>query len=113
MQGVLDQLSESRANVILDVAGHRISVTNLGKPFWPAAGERPPITKGDMIRYYTRMGPLIVPHLRDRPLTLTRYPNGIEGQSFYQKRWEHALPEFVRRFASTPPTTRETSSTPW
>ena len=48
-----------------------------------------------MIRYYARMGPVLLPHLRDRPFTLTRYPNGIGGKSFYQKHWEHELPGFV------------------
>ena len=53
------------------------------------------ITKREMIEYYARIGALLVPHLRDRPLTLTRYPNGIYADSFYQKTWQHALPEFV------------------
>ncbi len=92
---VLAQLDTDRKDLILEVDGHRVSLTNLDKPFWPAYRGREPITKGDMIRYYARMGPVLIPHLRDRPLTLTRYPNGIEGQSFYQKNWEHRLPEFV------------------
>ena len=56
-----------------------------------------------MLAYYARVAPYLLPHLRDRPLTLTRYPNGIDGQSFYQKRWEHDLPPFaetVRLFSS-------------
>ena len=95
LSDVLAQLDTDRQSLILEVDGHRVSVTNLEKPFWPAHGGRAPITKGDMIRYYARMGPVLVPHLRDRPLTLTRYPNGIEGSSFYQKNWGHKLPEFV------------------
>ena len=55
----------------------------------------PPITKRDLIRYYAGISPVLVPHLRNRPLTLTRYPNGIQGKSFYQKHWEQRLPEFV------------------
>ena len=47
------------------------------------------------MRYFAGLGPALLPHLRDRPLTLTRYPNGIHGESFYQKHWEHRLPEFV------------------
>ena len=92
---VLDQLSRSREKLILEIAGHRISLTNLDKVFWPEAKGLPAVTKRDMIGYYARMGPVVIPHLRDRPLTLTRYPNGIHGQSFYQKRWEDKLPEFV------------------
>ena len=92
---VLDQLSGDRNDVVLDVSGDRISLTNLDKPLWPEEGGRAAVTKGDMLRYYTRMGPSILPHLRDRPLTLTRYPDGIHGESFYQKRWAHTLPDFV------------------
>ena len=84
---VLAQLSEKRGSMILDVGGSRISLTNLDKVFWPAQDGRAAVTKRDMVRYYTRMANVIVPHLRDRPLTLTRYPDGILGQSFYQKRW--------------------------
>ena len=92
---VLDQLSGSQEKLLLDVAGHRISLTNLKKPLWPAVDGRPVVTKGDMIRYYVRMSPALVPHLRDRPLTFTRYPNGIQGKNFYQKHWHQKLPSFV------------------
>ena len=100
---VLEQLSGNEEALILDVDGDRISVTNLNKELWPAHAERGPVTKRHMIRYYARMGPVIIPHLRDRPLTLTRYPDGILGESFYQKRWEQRTPqsvETVRLFSS-------------
>ena len=51
-----------------------IKVTNLSKEFWPATEDQPARTKRDLIRYYARVAPYLVPHLRDRPLTLTRYP---------------------------------------
>ena len=92
---ILEQVSTSREKLLLEVGVHRISLTNLNKVLWPEAGNHAAVTKHDMISYYVGMGPLIIPHLRDRPLTLTRYPNGIEGTSFYQKRWEDKLPEFV------------------
>ena len=95
VEGVLDQLSDAEDKLLLDVGGYEIGLTNLGKPFWPAVDGGEPVTKGDMVRYYARMGPILLPHLRDRPFTLTRYPNGIDGKSFYQKHWEHDLPEFV------------------
>jgi bifunctional non-homologous end joining protein LigD len=79
-------------NVTLEVGGASIKVTNLSKEFWPATADHPARTKGDLIRYYARVAPYLVPHLRDRPLTLTRYPNGIHGQSFYQKHWDQPLP---------------------
>ena len=95
VEDVLDQLSRARKKLILEVGGHRISLTNLDKPLWPALDGARAVTKGDMVRYYTRIGPAILPHLRDRPLTLTRYPDGILAASFYQKHWEHEIPEFV------------------
>ena len=92
---VLDQLSGEGEKLLLEVDGHRIGLTNLNKVFWPATDGRSEVLKRDMIAYYVRMGAVILPHLRDRPLTLTRYPDGIDGGSFYQKHWEHTLPEFV------------------
>ena len=75
--------------------GHRVAVTNLDKVLWPASGGGRAVTKRDMIRYYARMGAVLVPHLRDRPLTMTRYPDGVDAESFYQKHWPHGLPDFV------------------
>ena len=92
---VLEQLSGEDEQLILEVGEHRISVTNLNKVLWPEEPVGRSITKREMIEYYARIGALLVPHLRDRPLTLTRYPNGIYADSFYQKNWQHALPEFV------------------
>jgi bifunctional non-homologous end joining protein LigD len=65
----------------------RFSLSNLTKVFWPADG----YTKGDLLAYYERIWPAIEPYLRDRPVVLTRYPDGIEGKSFFQKN----APEFV------------------
>ncbi len=95
VSGVLDQLSERADKLILETGVHRISLANLNKVLWPATDGGSPVTKGDMIRYYVRMSPLLLPHLRNRPMTLTRYPNGIDGNSFYQKHWEQDPPEFV------------------
>ena len=91
----LEQLSGDKEQMVLEIGDHRISLTNLNKQFWPPHDGREPITKRDMIRFYIGIGPVVVPHLRNRPLTLTRYPDGVHGESFYQKRWEHTLPEFV------------------
>jgi bifunctional non-homologous end joining protein LigD len=62
------------------------------KVFWPAEG----YTKGDLIAYYERVAPLMLPYLRDRPLVLTRYPDGITGKSFYQKDAPDFAPAWVR-----------------
>ena len=56
-------------------------LTNLGKVFWPEEG----YTKGDLIAYYRAISPWLLPYLRNRPLVMTRYPDGIAGKSFFQK----------------------------
>jgi bifunctional non-homologous end joining protein LigD len=66
--------------------------SNLKKTFWPAEG----YTKGDLIEYYRAIAPWLLPYLRDRPLVLTRYPDGIEGKSFYQKDAPEFAPEWMR-----------------
>ena len=66
-------------------------MTNLDKEMWPAHGDTRALTKRDLITYYARMAPYLLPQLRDRPLTMTRYPNGIDGAFFYQKHVD-ALP---------------------
>jgi bifunctional non-homologous end joining protein LigD len=94
---VVEQLdSVSKDNFTLDVGGTPIKLTNLSKEFWPAFEDAPARSKREMIRYYARIAPHLLPHLTDRPLTLTRYPNGIHGQSFYQKHWPSAFPEEFR-----------------
>jgi bifunctional non-homologous end joining protein LigD len=78
--------------VQVEVEGRRLSLSNLDKVMYPAVG----FTKGQLIDYYTRVAPVLLPHLRDRPLTLKRYPNGVEGQYFYEKRSPSHAPEWVR-----------------
>jgi bifunctional non-homologous end joining protein LigD len=80
------------ARVEVDVQGHRLSLSNLDKVLYPAVG----FTKGQVIDYYTRIAPAVLPHLRDRPLTLKRYPNGVEGGHFYEKQAPSHRPEWVR-----------------
>ncbi len=92
---VLRQLADSRHELRLDVDGHEIPVTNLEKPLWPEHGAQRAVTKRDLLRYLVRVAPLMLPHLRDRLITLTRYPNGIGDLHFYQKHSEGPPPEFV------------------
>jgi bifunctional non-homologous end joining protein LigD len=92
---VLAQLDNTKDKLILEIEGHPISLTNLNKEFWPKLGRRRALTKRDLIRYYAQVSPYLLPNLRDRPLTLTRYPNGINRPHFYQKHWDAPLPEFV------------------
>ncbi|HLF78945.1 MAG TPA: non-homologous end-joining DNA ligase [Dehalococcoidia bacterium] len=95
VESVLRQLESPKANIVVEAGGETIKLTNLDKEFWPAHGEAPPLVKRDLIRYYTTVAPYLILHLKDRPLTLTRYPNGIEARPFYQKHYEQPIPRFV------------------
>lgn len=68
------------------------AVTNRGKVFWPDEG----ITKGDLVDYYRTIAPWLLPYLRDRPIMLVRYPDGIRGKSFYQWNVPHGMPKWVK-----------------
>lgn len=92
---VLDQLEARKPQLVLNVEGHQLPVTNLEKILWPGAGRRRPFTKRDLLRYMARVSPWLLPHLAGRPLFVTRYPEGVTGKSFYQKHWDNP-PAFVR-----------------
>ena len=70
--------------------------SNLKKEFWSATKDHPAITKGDLIEYYDKMNEQLLPFLQDRPLSLSRYPDGIYGKAFYQKDWKSEKPPYVR-----------------
>ena len=70
---------------------HEVALTNLKKKFWPDG-----TTKGDLVGYYETIAPLLLPYLRDRPVVLTRYPDGIEGKSFFQKDAPVYVPDWIR-----------------
>ena len=74
-------------------AGKRVlKLSNLDKPFWPDEG----ITKGDLLSYYRAVAPAVVPHLKDRPFTMKRYPDGAYGKFFFQKDAPKHIPEWIR-----------------
>jgi len=75
----------------VDIDGRTLSLSNLDKVMYPRAG----FTKGQVIDYYTRIAPAVLPHLRGRPLTLKRYPDGIQGQFFYEKQCPSHRPDWV------------------
>ena len=77
---------------VAEPSGPRVDLTNLDKVFWPADG----FTKGDLIEYYEGVAPWLLPYLRDRPVVLTRYPDGIEGKSFFQKDAPVYAPDWLR-----------------
>ena len=73
------------------------SFSNLDKVFWNKTPTHPQLTKRDLIRYYDSISSYILPYLKDRPLSLSRYPDGIKGKSFYHKNWDQEnKPEFVQ-----------------
>ena len=78
--------------------GRQLAVTNLAKLFWPAAK----ITKGDLLRYYAQVSPLILPAVADRPLVMKRFPNGIGGMAFYQQRSRQEKPPAGVRIETLP-----------
>ncbi|WIM96840.1 non-homologous end-joining DNA ligase [Actinoplanes oblitus] len=77
---------------VVRLEGRDLELSNLDKPMFPAAG----FTKGEVIDYYTRIAPLLLPHLRDRPVTRIRYPNGVEGAHFFEKNKPAGTPSWVR-----------------
>jgi bifunctional non-homologous end joining protein LigD len=77
--------------VVAEVCGRPLRLTNLDKPLWPSGH-----TKGDLIRYYLDLAPVLLPHLEHRPLTLKRYPNGVEEQYFYEKQAPAHRPDWVK-----------------
>jgi bifunctional non-homologous end joining protein LigD len=85
-------VSPPSATTTVEVEGRRLKLSNLGKVLYPEAG----FTKGQVIDYYTRIAPVLLPHLRDRPLTLKRYPNGVDAPYFYEKRCPSHRPEWVQ-----------------
>jgi bifunctional non-homologous end joining protein LigD len=78
--------------VEVEVGGQALRLSNLDKVLYPRAG----FTKAQVIDYYTRVAPAVLPHLRGRPLTLKRYPNGVEAGHFYEKECPSHRPEWVR-----------------
>jgi bifunctional non-homologous end joining protein LigD len=77
---------------LVEIDGRSVAVSNLEKILWPRDG----YTKGDLIAYYRAVAPQIVPYLRGRPLTVERFPNGIDGQTWWEKEKPKSLPEWVR-----------------
>jgi bifunctional non-homologous end joining protein LigD len=74
------------------VGGKSVPVSNLDKIFYPKTG----FTKADVIDYYIRISKVLLPHLKDRPLTLKRYPNGVKGGFFYEKRCPPYRPAWLQ-----------------
>jgi bifunctional non-homologous end joining protein LigD len=87
--------SANQSREVLKVGGREIPVSRLNKVFYPKSG----FTKAQVIDYYIRVSPVLLPHLKDRPLTLKRYPDGVEGGFFYEKRCPPYRPEWLKTAA--------------
>jgi len=79
----------------ISVGGHKLEVSNLDKVFYPKVG----FTKGDLIDYYRSISAVLLPHLKGRPVTLKRYPDGVEGFTFYEKSCPEHRPSFIKTVA--------------
>ena len=77
---------------LVSIDGRDLELSNLDKLMYPAAG----FTKGEVIDYYTRIAPVILPHLADRAVTRIRYPNGVQGAHFFEKNRPGGTPDWVR-----------------
>jgi bifunctional non-homologous end joining protein LigD len=77
---------------IVDIAGRKLKVSNLDKVLYPAAG----FTKGQVIDYYARIAPVLLPHLAGRPLTMKRYPGGVDQEFFFEKNAPMHRPDWVK-----------------
>ena len=87
---------------VLRKGRRELRLSNLDKPFWPEEG----ITKGDLVAYYRDVAEVLVPHLRSRPFTMKRYPDGWQGKHFFQKQAPTHMPSWIKR-APFPASTRE------
>jgi bifunctional non-homologous end joining protein LigD len=87
-------LNPSEASQVKKINGHSLTFSNLDKIFWPEEK----YTKRDMINYYYQVAPYILPYLENRPQSLNRYPNGINGKSFYQKDVTGKSPSWIKQF---------------
>lgn len=80
------------SSTLVQLDGRELKLTNLEKVLYPSCG----YTKADVIDYYLRVSPYLLPHLHDRPLTLHRFPNGVDSSSFYEKNCPSHRPDWVR-----------------
>ncbi|HEX8704696.1 MAG TPA: DNA primase, partial [Myxococcaceae bacterium] len=92
-QAIFDEGASGDRHVKL--GDRELRLTHLEKPFWPDLG----ITKGDLLRYYAQLAPVLLPHLQGRAMVMKRYPNGAFGEFFFMKRAPDPRPAWVRTCA--------------
>jgi len=86
-------MSPSSTKTVVEVGGKELTVSNLDKVLYPKSG----FTKAQVLDYYVRIAPMLLPHIKHRPLTMNRFPNGVEGHSFYEKHLPRGTPPWVDR----------------
>jgi bifunctional non-homologous end joining protein LigD len=89
---VVKMIEKQQEQVRLELGGREVTLTHLNKIYFPKAG----FTKRDILRYYATVSPFLLPFLKNRPLVLHRYPNGIAGGAFYQKEAGEYIPDWIR-----------------
>ncbi len=100
--------TDSGHPTVWQIAGQAVQVTHLDKPYWPEAGG----AKGDMLQYYLRVAPVILPHLQNRPVTLRMCPDGVDGPSYYQRACPEHAPSWLRTAPYHPKTASHTVQLP-
>jgi bifunctional non-homologous end joining protein LigD len=95
IESVLEQLDTPKNDIVLEVGGHSVKFSSLRKVLWPETEHSPAFTKRDLAVYYARMSEYLLKHLRDRPISFVRLPEGLGGERFFQKHWEKGLPEWI------------------
>ena len=95
---VFDEVEATGAGLTVMLEGRELRLTNYDKVLFPATG----FTKGRLIEYYARIAPVILPHLRDRPVTFKRYPNGVDAPYFYEKNVPSHRPDWVQSHRVAP-----------
>ncbi|HEY6954482.1 MAG TPA: DNA ligase D, partial [Flavisolibacter sp.] len=89
-----DFIDSSKESQIVTIDGHDLKLTNLKKAYWP----KEKITKGEMLKYYYDIADYIMPYMKDRPQSLNRFPNGINGESFYHKNVGGKVDKWLKTF---------------
>ena len=92
---LLEALEGKDEKVLVSVRGERLSLTHLDKLLWPATDGARAYTKRDFLRYLLQVAPCLMPHIKDRPVTMIRMPEGLRGERFFQKHWDRSYPSFV------------------
>ncbi|MBN8867851.1 MAG: non-homologous end-joining DNA ligase [Solirubrobacterales bacterium] len=94
MKRITEKIEGRREKAELEVDGRTVKLSNLDRVLYPETG----FTKGDLIDYYAAVAPVLLPHLRDRPLTMRRFPEGVDEDGFWEKHCPEHRPEWVKTF---------------